>query len=158
MFVKSTTGVKKLSATLLLFSLLFSFTACDSDGNGGFLGSGAPDALGVCTFSWSERYNGYGESNQLFILDVNSCQASWSVTRGSYSYTKTGENTAHLSFSVTQYVVGNTRSFQYSLDLTFASNGQFELTGSKVIVSSLTGTVRRELTGEGTLVSGIVRD
>lgn len=149
--------VRALFALLFVLSCSLSFTACDSE-NGGFFGTGAPESLGQCTFSWSERYNSHGESNQLFILDATSCQASWSVNRGTYTYTKTGENTAHLSFYVVQNVAGNVRSFQYSLDLTFSSNGNFELTGSKVITSNITGTTRRELTGEGTLVSGINRD
>ena len=85
------------------------------------------------------------------ILNETDCRSSWSVDWGTYTYTKTGDNTAKLSFSIVQSVVGNVRSFQYTTTLTFSKSNEFEMTGTKFVFSTLTGSTLCELHCTGTL-------
>lgn len=141
----------------------------DDDNASGFYSSDggyAPDELSIpSTFTWDEHFNiisgpdagkSSGDSNQkLLIYNETNCRASWSFDYGTYRYSKTGKNTSHLSFSIARNVVGHVQSWQYNLDLTFTAKGNFTMTGSKVILSNMTGTTRCEIyEGEGVLESG----
>jgi len=167
--IKPVAEVRALLAALLLLTFSMTFMACSDDDEDGSGGGVVPEKLGECTFTWDEHYNivsgpdagkSSGDLNQkLLIFDETNCQASWSVDRGTYRYTKTGDNTARLSFSVARNVVGHVQSWQYTLDLTFTSKGKFTMTGSKVIMSNMNGTTRCEIyEGEGTLEEGLIRN
>ena len=124
--------------------------------NPGGKGKAPEDLPAGTTIEWSGYYlvcdNRYGEgTQQLTILNETDCRSSWSVDWGTYTYTKTGDNTAKLSFSIVQSVVGNVRSFQYTTTLTFSKSNEFEMTGTKFVFSTLTGSTLCELHCTGTL-------
>ena len=165
------TVVKILCAMLLVFTFSATLTSCsddDDDENSGIVleEDMVPETLGECTFTWDEHYDivsgpdagkSSGDMNQrLYIFNDTDCKASWSANWGTYNYSKTGENTARLSFYITRNVVGHVQSWRYTLDLTFSAKGIFTMTGSKVITSNMNGTTRCEIhSGEGSLTEGL---
>lgn len=103
------------------------------------------------TYTYSGQSKRYGESGAIEILNTTDCQPNWSVDWGTYTYEKTGENTATLSFSVMQNAGGHVRSFQYKTILAFSSRGEFTMTGSKYVFSNMNGGSLLELQCTGTI-------
>lgn len=148
----------------ILFSVLALNISCESSDDDEYEGGGlAPSELKIGKYvNWWGTYfrNGkeYSEtlkSNPLYIQILNKTdhQPSWSVDWGTYTYEKTGENTATLSFSAVQSVPGNVRSFQYNATLTFTSKNCFDMTGTKSVFSSMTGSSYCQLNCHGIISS-----
>lgn len=145
---------RKFTTVLLLFVSITSclvLSSCENNDEKesdlvGNDGGWAPESIAIGrTIKWSGAYsiNGerYSEGEQYIeIMNATDCKASWSRDWGTYTYEKTDKNEATLSFSVAQYVTGNVRSFQYTVKLKFTKQGEFEMTGTKYVISSLTGT------------------
>lgn len=105
---------------------------------------------------WDGHYTSggkqYAEMNaQLTILNETDCLSNWSRDWGTYTYTKTGKNTARLSFSVAQMLSSSVRTFQYTTTLTFTNGNQFEMTGTRFVYSTITGSATAELHCTGSI-------
>lgn len=152
----------KLFGILYLIAFTcFCLWGCSSDEDDEFDGGGfAPNELKVGQHvNWWGTYS-YGNGKEyseapkvaplcIQILNDTDHQPSWSVDWGTYTYEKTGENTALLSFSAAQRVSGNVRSFQYKANLTFTSKNCFDMTGSKSVFSSMSGSSYSQLNCHG---------
>lgn len=121
----------------------------------------SPDYLkpGIYVNWWGiyfENDNQYSEAPDVAplsiqILNNTDHQPSWSSDWGTYTYSKTGEKTAFLSFSVVENFNGHIKSFQYQMNLTFISDDSFTMTGSKRIISSMNGVTNCKLECEGVI-------
>lgn len=152
--------LQSLILMLSIFCLLFSSCSKDNDENDLNYENGAfaPTSLlkgtkikWEGTYTYSGQNNRYGESGTIEILNTTDCQPNWSVDWGTYTYKKTNNNSATLSFSVVQNAGGHVRSFQYKTILIFSSKSEFTMTGSKYVISNMNGNLLLELQCTGTI-------
>lgn len=118
---------------------------------------GVPEYLPSGTLiKWNGSYTSGGKEYaeldaQLTILNETDCLSSWSPDWGTYTYAKTRENTARLSFSVAQRLSSGVRSFQYTTTLTFTEGNKFVMTGTRFVYSSITGSATAQLHCTGSI-------
>lgn len=153
----------KIQSFILALSLCcLSLSSCSKDSDENDLnyenGALAPTTLSrgtkiewEGTYTYSGQSQRYGESGAIEILNTTDCQPSWSVDWGTYTYKKTDDNSATLSFSVVQNAGGHIRTFQYKTDLIFSSRNEFTMTGSKYVISNMNGSSLLKLKCTGTI-------
>lgn len=115
----------------------------------------APETLKIGTYvNWwgTQIIDGkkYSEApavqpNSIQILNSTDCLASWSSDWGTYTYSKTGKNTATLSFSIVQSLPGHLRQFNYVLNLTYKNATSFKVGGRCSIFSTMHGNIYTKL-------------
>lgn len=115
----------------------------------------APETLKIGTYvNWwgTQIIDGkkYSEApavqpNSIQILNSTDCLASWSSDWGTYTYSKTGKNTATLSFSIVQSLPGHLRQFNYVLNLTYKNATSFKVDGRCSIFSTMNGNIYTKL-------------
>ena len=129
----------------------------NGDGSPSGINGEVPEYLPSCTIiKWDGHYTSggkeYAEMNaQLTILNETDCLSNWSRDWGTYTYTKTGKNTARLSFSVAQMLSSRVRTLHYTTTLTFTNGNQFEMTATRSVYNTITGSATAELHCTGSI-------
>ena len=110
----------------------------------------APETVkvGQCINWWGSQFiNGdkYLEAsksnpNAIQILNSTDHQPFWYSDWGTYTYNKTGKNSATLYFVAPRRLNGVIQTFTYSMKLSFYSATSFKMTGSLKVWHSLNGT------------------
>lgn len=114
----------------------------------------APTSLAGKIIRFQERLaNGGGLTDndaRIEFYTEHDMRANWSSESSSYTYTKTGKNTANLNFICGQRINYVTRVFRYNVKLTFTdAKGTFKLSGTKEITGGLSGNGTYKIEGEG---------